>query len=126
MLAWGFADELAKRPEAWEPMLTATLCGGVTVTPDRAVGAWAAYNASYGLASVVPTPSALELLLPPCIATLRGNPYALGPAELRVARDYAAFVAGELSSAAVASDIFRPQLCAALTAEALVMGELEN
>ena len=53
------AYELATRPEAWAPMLTATLCGGVTISPDRAVGAWAAYTASYGLASVVPTPEAL-------------------------------------------------------------------
>ena len=32
-------------------MLAALLSGGVTITPDRAVGAWASYNASYGLAN---------------------------------------------------------------------------
>ena len=80
------AYELAKRTEALTPMLTACLCGGVTISPDRAIGAWSAYNASYGLASAVPTPDVLEALLPACIETLQGNPYALGPTELRVAR----------------------------------------
>ena len=62
-----------------------------------------------------------EILLPPCIETLQGNPYGLAPPELRVARDYAAFIGGELSSSAVASDTLRPQLAAAPAAEALVM-----
>jgi hypothetical protein len=70
-------------------MLAALLSGGVTITPDRAVGAWASYNASYGLANVVPTPSALQAILPGCIETLRGNPYSLAPAQLRTARDHA-------------------------------------
>jgi hypothetical protein len=65
-------------------MLTAVLCGGVTITPDRGLGAWAAYNASYGLASIVPTPAALQSILPACVETLRDNPYALAPRELRV------------------------------------------
>jgi hypothetical protein len=81
--------ELASRgPDALEQLITACMCGGVTITPDRALGAWAAYNASYGLASAVPTPEALAVILPPCIETLKGNPYALTPPELRVARDY--------------------------------------
>ena len=111
-----------------------------------------------GLASVRPTPETLELLLPSCIQTLRSNPYALGPHDLRVrglaniskctsvavrsakllpalsshraasiilgvqvARDYAAYIAGELSSSAVASDTLRPLLAAAPAAEGLVM-----
>jgi hypothetical protein len=82
------AYELATREDALEQLITACMCGGVTITPDRALGAWAVYNASYGLASVVPTPEALAVLLPPCIETLKGNPYALAPPELRVARDY--------------------------------------
>lgn len=93
----------------------------MTVTPDRAIGAWAAYNASYGLASVVPTPEALRLILPPCLATLRANPYGLAPPELRVARDHAAFVAGELTAGAVASDELRPALSTAPAAQGLVM-----
>lgn len=36
------AYELVQRSEALEPMMTACLCGGVTITPDRAIGAWAA------------------------------------------------------------------------------------
>ena len=177
------AYELATRADALEQLITACMCGGVTITPDRALGAWAVYNASYGLASVVPTPEALTVILPSCIETLQGNPYALTPPELRVARDYvspalpclytemqrehvytsymclhlknseivldtgqlihvllpvgsgftadsvqssvqpclqAAFIAGELASAAVSSDTMRPLLAAAPLVESLV------
>ena len=64
---------------------------------------------------------ALETIAPPCIDTLTSNPYGLSPAGLRVARDHAAFVLGELLSAGIASDALRPALqAAASTIEPLI------
>lgn len=51
---------------------------------------------------------AIKTVAPHCIESLKGNPYALDPAALRVARDHASFVLGELLSAAIASDMLRP------------------
>jgi hypothetical protein len=56
---------------------------------------------------------AIETVVPRCIESLKGNPYGLGPPALRVARDHAAFIIGELLSAAIASDTLRPTLLAA-------------
>ena len=70
----------------------------------------AAYNASYGLAAVVPTLDAIRTIAPPCIAALTSNPYGLPAPALAVARDHSAFVLGELLSAGLASDALRPEL----------------
>ena len=56
---------------------------------------------------------AIETIVPRCIESLKGNPYGLGPPALRVARDHAAFIIGDLLSAAIASDTLRPTLLAA-------------
>ena len=56
---------------------------------------------------------AIETIVPRCIESLKDNPYGLGPPALRVARDHAAFIIGELLSAAIASDTLRPTLLAA-------------
>ena len=44
----------ARGPEAWEALALTALSGGVNVSPVRAVGNWAAYNASYGLVRKTP------------------------------------------------------------------------
>eukprot|EP01052_Picozoa_sp_SAG31_P024032 SAG31_NODE_2019_length_6660_cov_2.597775_6_plen_244_part_00 len=116
-------------PMAWTKLVEVALCGGVTITPNRAIGNWvsavpltvwsrvpaqtfvcmqAAYNASYGLASVIPTLAAVKTIAPPCIATLQSNPFGLLPPALAVARDHAAFVIGELFGTGLASNTLRP------------------
>ena len=105
-------------------LLYTTLCGGVNVTAQRQLGQWAAYNAAYGLAAVIPTPEQLRQLVPLCLETLRGNPFAQSDEELLIAREHAAFALGELCSSAVASDTLRPLLLSSPAALELVLDSL--
>eukprot|EP01051_Picozoa_sp_SAG22_P012615 SAG22_NODE_1328_length_4724_cov_8.803243_3_plen_248_part_00 len=79
---------------------------------NRALGLWAAYNATYGLAAARPDLPTLRLVVPACLATLGGNPDMQTAEDLLVAREHAAFLLGELVGAAVASDALRPALLA--------------
>lgn len=105
-------------------LLHTTLCGGVNVTAQRQLGQWAAYNAAYGLAAVVPTPKQLTQLIPLCLETLRGNPFGQTDEELIIAREHAAFALGELCSSAIASDNIRPLVLSSPEALELVLDTL--
>jgi hypothetical protein len=125
LVALQAAYALAKRKtDGPAALLHTALCGGVNVTAQRQLGQWAAYNAAYGLAAVVPTPEQLEQLIPLCLETLRGNPFAQTDEELLIAREHAAFAVGELCSSAVASDNLRPALLSSQQALELVVDSL--
>lgn len=125
LVALQAAYALAKRKiDGPVALLHTALCGGVNVTAQRQLGQWAAYNAAYGLAAVVPTPEQLQQLIPLCLETLRGNPFAQTDEELLIAREHAAFAVGELCSSAVASDHLRPVLLSSEQAFELVLDSL--
>ncbi len=125
LVALQAAYALAKRTtDGPAALLHTALCGGVNVTAQRQLGQWAAYNAAYGLAAVVPTPENLRLLIPLCLETLRGNPFAQTGEELLIAREHAAFAVGELCSSAVASDTLRSVLLSSPQALRLVVDSL--
>ena len=66
----------------------------------------------------------LRQLVPLCLETLRGNPFAQSDEELLIAREHAAFALGELCSSAVASDTLRPLLLSSPAALELVLDSL--
>lgn len=122
LVALQAAYALAKRSsDGPAELLHTALCGGVNVTAQRQLGQWAAYNAAYGLAAVIPTPERLRQLVPLCLETLRGNPFAQTDEELLIAREHAAFAVGELCSSAVASENLRLLLLSSPEALELVL-----
>ena len=68
---------------------------------------------------------AIETIVPRCIESLKGNPMGLTPA-LRVARDHAAFIVGELLSAAIASTPCDQLYCRKIPIDPLVAAATDS